>query len=290
MPARIHLKDASGKPFQPPQLPFWRDHFVCAGEAQVELLAGDYSIEVERGPEFSAHKNTFVVPSSGATNIAIALERIADLASEGWWSGGPARASHAGDAELLMRAEDLHVAQFITWWNSRTFGAMRRQGILCGSSMAIGSRTCSRAKMNAKVARLLYFNLKQPLAITDAARHFPSSLVYATEARKHAGVWIDMEKPFWWGLPALARKRLCDSVGLANNHMNRGGMLDNEAWGKPRDRERFPSPAATDFGRRKFITTRSTAGCAFRHPPAAHPACCRIRSATTACMCISAPT
>jgi hypothetical protein len=34
----------------------------------------------------------------------------------------------------------------------------------------------------------------------------------------------------------------CDTIGLANNHQQRDGMLDNEAWGKPRDTALFPPP------------------------------------------------
>jgi hypothetical protein len=119
LPARIHLKDSSGKPHQPKQLPFWRDHFVCAGEARLELTEGSYAIEVERGPEYSAHRGEFVVTSGKTADIKVALHRIADLAAEGWWSGELHVHRPIADAELLMRAEDLHVAQFITWWNKQ---------------------------------------------------------------------------------------------------------------------------------------------------------------------------
>jgi hypothetical protein len=145
MPARIHLKDSSGKPHQPKDLPFWRDHFVCAGEAKLELVAGDYTIEVERGPEFSAHRGEFHVAAGTSTNITATLDRIVDLAAEGWWSGELHVHRPIADAELLMSAEDLHVAQFITWWNKqnlwsnsppanplRQFGGNRFAHVLAG--------------------------------------------------------------------------------------------------------------------------------------------------------------
>jgi len=43
---------------------------------------------------------------------------------------------------------------------------------------------------------LLFFHLKQPLPIAGAAREYPSPMKFVAEARKHAGVWIDVEKPF----------------------------------------------------------------------------------------------
>jgi hypothetical protein len=36
---------------------------------------------------------------------------------------------------------------------------------------------------------------------------------------------------------------MCNSIGVCNNHQWREGMMDNEAWGKPRDKTLYPSPA-----------------------------------------------
>ena len=267
MPARIHLKDGAGKAHKPPQFPFWFDHFVCPGEARVELPPGACTLEVERGPEFSAHRSEFAITPGFATNITVTLERIADLAAEGWWSGELHVHRNSGNAELLMRAEDLHVAQFITWWNRqnpwsnappanplRQFDGNRFAHVLAGEDEREGGA-------------LLYFNLKQPLTMTDATRHFPSSLVYAQQARKQPGAWIDMEKPFWWDFPLWLASGLCDSVGLANNHVHRGGMLDNEAWGKPRDREKFPSPRGNGFWTQEIYY--HALNCGRRIPPSA---------------------
>ena len=53
VPCRIHLKDAAGKAQRPPDLPFWFDHFVCPGKVSLDLDAGKYTIEIERGPEYA---------------------------------------------------------------------------------------------------------------------------------------------------------------------------------------------------------------------------------------------
>lgn len=267
MPARIHLKDSSGKSHQPKDLPFWRDHFVCAGEAKLELAAGDYTIEVERGPEFSAHRGEFRVAAGTTTNITVTLDRIVDLAAEGWWSGELHVHRPIADAELLMRAEDLHVAQFITWWNKqnlwsnsppanplRQFDGNRFAHVLAGEDEREGGA-------------LLYFNLKEPLAISGAARHLPSSLVYAAEARKQPGVFIDIEKPFWWDFPLWAASGLCDSVGLANNHMHRAGMYNGEAWGRARDTNAFPTLRGNGFWTQEIYY--HALNCGLRIPPSA---------------------
>lgn len=267
MPARVHLKDAAGKAHKPPVFPFWFDHFVCPGEARVELAPGQWTLEVEHGPEFSAHRAQFVVLAGVATNINVRLDRFVDLASEGWWSGELHVHRSPSDAELLMSAEDLHVAQFITWWNQqslwsnappanplRHFDGNRFAHLMAGEDEREGGA-------------LLYFNLKRPLEITTATRHFPSSLVYAEQARQHPGVWIDMEKPFWWDFPLWVASGLCDSVGLANNHMNRGGMYNGEAWGKPRDLAKFPSPQGNGFWTQEIYY--HALNCGIRIPPSA---------------------
>ena len=267
MPARVHLKDSSGKVHQPKELPFWRDHFVCPGEVKLELAPGNYTMEVERGPELSAHRSEFGVASGTPTNIAVTLPRIVDLSAEGWWSGELHVHRPVGDAELLMRAEDLHVAQFITWWNKqnlwsngppmeplRQFDGNRFANVLAGEDEREGGA-------------LLYFNLKQPLGITGATRHFPSSLVYATEARKWTGAHIDIEKPFWWDFPLWLASGLCDSVGIANNHMHRSGMYNGEAWGRARNTNAFPSPRGNGFWSQEIYY--HALNCGLRLPPSA---------------------
>jgi hypothetical protein len=267
MPARIHLEDAAGQAHQPRQLPFWRDHFVCGGEAELDLPAGEYSIEAERGPEFSAHKATFTVSESSGSTLRIELERLVDLAADGWWSGDLHVHRAPDDAEMLMAAEDLHVAPFITWWNKenrwrtglpdnplRKFNGKRFCHVLAGEDERHGGA-------------LLYFNLKQPLDITAATQQFPCSLVYAAEARKQPGAWIDIEKPFWWDFPLWLSSGLCDSVGIANNHMLRDGMLDSEAWGKPRNLEQFPSPRGNGFWTQENYY--HALECGLRLPPSA---------------------
>ena len=58
---------------------------------------------------------------------------------------------------------------------------------------------------------------------------------------KKQGAWVDMEKPFWWDVPLWLASEKVDSVGLANNHLWERGMLDNEAWGRARPKEDYPS-------------------------------------------------
>ncbi len=239
VPCRVHLKDPAGKPVKPPGLPFWRDHFVCPGRVRLDLAAGKHAYEIERGPEYSAASGTL----EGDGEVRVELSRIADLASEGWWSGDLHVHRPAEEVELLMSAEDLRVAPVITWWNNRNlwkdrdlpadplrrFEGPRLARVMEGEDEREGGA-------------LLYFNLAKPLAITGAGREHPSPMTFLSQARAQAGVHVDIEKPFWWDVPVWLSSGQADTIGLANNHMCRSSMMENEAWGRARDAKRLPPP------------------------------------------------
>lgn len=267
LPARVHLHAAGGRAVRAPGLPFWHDHFVCAGEVTLELAPGTYAFEIERGPEWTVARGDLVVQAGSSQTIAPAVTRLVDPAAEGWWSGDLHVHRGLADAELLMRAEDLRVAQFTTWWNQANawkdsapprqrpvkFDGNRYFDPLAGEDERDGGA-------------LLYFNLERPLDITAGTRHYPSSLEYALEARQRGG-WIELEKPFWWDLPMWLAHGIGDSVGIAHNHLQRGGVLDNEAWGRPRDRVRFPGPQGNGGWTQEIYY--HLLNCGLRLPPSA---------------------
>jgi len=273
-PARIHLLNGEGKPQRPPGFPAWHDHFVCDGKAVLDLPDGTYTCTVERGPEFSAGTNRFEIRDGQAPigdgngrNVAVRLRRITNLAGEGWFGGETHVHRDSKDVELLMRAEDLHVAQVITWWNKRdlwkdkappepikNFDGNRFYHVVSGEDERDGGA-------------LLYCDLARPLDITSGTQHFPSSLLYAKQARARGAKWIDVEKPFWWDFPVWVAHGVADTVGIAHNHMNRGGVLENEAWGRARDREKYPAPQGNALWTQQIYY--HALNCGLRLPPSA---------------------
>lgn len=248
VPCRIHLQDAAGQPVQPPGLPFWKDHFVCNGRVDLSVPSGSYSYEIERGPEHERLVGKIEVTDARDETVTAKLARIADLKSLGWYGGETHVHRAMQDVPLLMQAEDLHVAQVITWWNKRNPWTsslpdepLRRADqdrffhVLAGEDERGGGA-------------LLYFHLNRPLEITKAEREIPSSLSFLKEAREaQPTVWVDIEKPFWWDVPMWLASGKVDSIGIANNHMCRSQMYPNEAWGKPRDMKRYPDPHGNGY-------------------------------------------
>lgn len=268
VPCRIHLKDAAGKPQRVPDLPFWNDHFVCPGKVSLELPAGNYTYEIERGPEHATSSGAFDLPKEGVEKVHVNFERLIDLSTEGWWPGELHVHRKVADIELLMQAEDLHVAPVITWWNNRTewakqnppaaplvrFDSNRFYHVMAGEDERMGGA-------------LLYFNLARPLAIAGASKEYPSPLTFVELVRQMLGVWIDIEKPFWWDVPTWLASGRVDSIGLANNHMCRDRMYESEAWGKPRDVRRLPPPRGNGFWSQEIYY--HILNCGLRLPPSA---------------------
>jgi hypothetical protein len=243
LPARIHLKDPNGKAVHPAGFPSHRGHFVCDGTAKLTLVPGDYTFEIEHGPEYELAKGTVSVSASAAVTQSVVLKRLFNVALEGWWAGDLHVHRPVEQVELLMRADDLHIAPVITWWNGRNSWATN----------AIPARQLTRFDRNRfyhvmggederEGGALLYFHLSAPLPITKAAREYPSPVAFLEMARKQPGAWVDIEKPFWWDVPVWLATGKVDSIGIANNHMCRDEMYPGEAWGKPRDTTRLPAP------------------------------------------------
>jgi hypothetical protein len=119
VPCRIHLKDAAGNPVQPKGLPFWHDHFVCPGMADLELAPGQYTYEIDRGPEYLLVTGKVAVAGTRTQSLTNRLTCLVNMSNEGWWSGETHVHRPLAEIELPMRAEDLRVAPVITWWNEQ---------------------------------------------------------------------------------------------------------------------------------------------------------------------------
>jgi len=268
IPCRVHLKDSAGKPVKAGALPFFRDHFVCPGSFQLDVKPGNYTYEIERGHEFLMRTGSVTVTGGATQHLNLKLERLADMAAKGWWSGDLHVHRPMDDIELLMRSEDLHVAPVMTWWNAQNEWAKRKPP--ADLSVRFDQNRLYHlmaGEDEREGGALLYFNLKEPLPIASATREHPSPMTYLNEARQRPGVWVDIEKPFWWDVPVWLAGGQVDSVGLANNHMCRDQMYETEAWGRPRDKERLPPPRGNGLWTQEIYY--HILNCGLRLPPSA---------------------
>ena len=268
VPCRVHLKDVSGKAVRPTAVPFWHDHFVFAGVAELDLAAGDYHFELERGPEYLVTTGAVRIAQGQNVKLTNRLERLVDLSKEGWWSGELHVHRPLEDIQLLMQAEDLHIAPVITWWNDNSEWKKRP---IPAALLVQFDRNRFYHLMGGEDERaggaLLYFNLTQPLSIRNAGREYPSPMKFLAEARGHEGVWVDIEKPFWYDTPVWLASGKVDSIGIAHNHMHRDGVMPNEAWGRARDKQRLPDPQGNGLWTQEIYY--HVLNCGLRIPPSA---------------------
>lgn len=245
LPCRVHLTDPAGKPVQPPGLIFWKDHFVVPGQTTLDLPAGTYRFALERGPEYRSAEGTVDVPSGGSRDLEVQLDRVVDLRADGWFSGDLHVHRPPDDVPKLMDAEDLDFAGVVTWWNKENTWSdhplPERPRRLTENGRAYDLMVGEDEREG---GALLYLGLDRPLNIAAAAsREVPSPLAYAAEAlRVNRDVHLDAEKPFWWDFPTWAVFGQLGSVGLAHNHMQRSGVMADEAWGRARDQDAYPGP------------------------------------------------
>lgn len=245
IPCRVRLSFKEGGVLRIPGYPFYNGEFVCDGNLQLSLPAGDYVISAEHGPAFTVGNSEFKVTPEAYGVIFVPLKRIADPAEEGWYSGDTHIHRAVDEAELHAKAEDLHMTPVITWWNqTNPWLSMDLPDSI--QPIADSSRWIHplAGEDERGGGALLYFNLPEPLDISKAEREYPSSVDFLNQAdssRTDLTV-IDIEKPFWWDTPTWVATGKIDTIGIAHNHIQQNGMLDNEAWGKARDTEKYPSP------------------------------------------------
>ena len=266
LPCRIHLRDGANKPVKPDSTLSWNDHFVIDGDARVDVPAGEYMWTIERGPEYSPISGKVNV-AAGETLVKQTLKRISNLREEGWYSADLHVHRVVADVELLMQAEDLDFAPVIEWWNRPAKDTKPLETTTVSfDERRIYQRMAGEDEREG--GALLYFDLNQPLDLAVQSREVPSPMLFVEEAHeRNKNVWIDIEKPFWWDVPTWLATEQMDSIGIANNHMNRSGMYLNEAWGRSRDTERLPNPKGNGFWTQEIYYRIQD--CGIRIPPSA---------------------
>ena len=133
VPCRVHFRSPAGIPYQPhghhnhvtQNLGSWhydvggdvrlgqRSYAYIDGTCQGWLPRGDVVVDVARGFEYEPLRQTVRI-EPGQRELTLRIGRVADLASEGWWSGD----SHVHflstpGAQLEQRGEDLRVVNLL---------------------------------------------------------------------------------------------------------------------------------------------------------------------------------
>lgn len=260
---RMHLKDQKQKAVKPPKSVFWHDHFVFDGSIKLELPPGNYKFELERGPEYKVRTGYFSIEDKASDVKELTMERFIDMTEDGWYSGDLFLQRSAAEVELLMKAEDLHVAPLIAWSGSLKAKSSEMTPIMYDTKrfyQLLGGRDDRDA------SGLLFFGLAEPLDLSEAAKETPSSVALLTQA-KESGAMIIADRATCWDLPALVATGQLDAILIAHADVQRDGAPAKEAPGKPKDSIRYPAPHGG--GRWSQDIYYQLLNCGLRLPPAA---------------------
>jgi hypothetical protein len=91
------------------------------------LPAGTYKLKIHKGPEFNVEERELQIRPFEHLKVVVPLSRWIDLAGQGWYSSDDhmhiARPVEGLNPFLSkwMQAEDVHIANFLQWGNSRVF-------------------------------------------------------------------------------------------------------------------------------------------------------------------------
>lgn len=260
--ARLEVRGPEGKTFQPgeaivvhsrPQQPADLNYigsFVVKGKATVPVPPGRYMVVAEHGLEYNRVETPVEVAADRPYAVAIQLRPWIRMNDRGWYSGDMHVHRAPEDAPALILAEDLNICVNFTMWNKRNLWedrALRAEPVVRVDPVRFV--TLMNAEDERGGGAWMLHNLKKPLARLEVdGRWYPPGISFVREAREQKAApddlfpWFDSEKPIWWETPVLMALATPDSLGVVHNHFDQYTTLANEAWGRPRDRQKYPGP------------------------------------------------
>jgi len=265
---RMHLRRANGRPWKVKGLPFWHDHFAFDGQVALRLPKGEYTFEIERGLEYTNQTGRFTINPFADDTKQVEMRRFVDMSADGWWSGELDVQRPVGQVELLMMADDLHVAAVETTSNRK--GAVRVETAKGESVVRFdGDRFFSTAGAVYvwPGATVSCFSLSERLSLPAPTAESPSPLAVLAAVRGQRGTWVDLTRATWWDLPLLVAHGQIDSIRIANGQWCRDRVLKDPREARPRDEKLFPgTQGAAEWTQEVYFRLLE---CGLRIPPSA---------------------
>jgi hypothetical protein len=108
--ARMHLRNSRKRParLKLPNTAAYADHFYIDGQLSLPLARGQYTFELDAGPEYLTQSGHFEIERHADDSKQIEMKRFVNLAEEGWYGGDVDVTRPARDMPLILRAEGLH--------------------------------------------------------------------------------------------------------------------------------------------------------------------------------------
>ena len=265
---RMHLRDQRGRIRRPKNAVRTGDHFVFFHQIVLQLSTGSYTFTLERGPEYHVRSGHFAIELGATDDQEVRMKRFVDMKQEGWWSGDLHVTRAARDIELLMMAEDLHVASVLEPGDQHPPLSQETTNLL-ETARFNENRICHLGSFRdyRDTGGLLLLRLNEPLTIAGEQSEYPPAIEALKLARRHRSAHIDIEFPESWDTPMWLASEMIDSIGLATSRNGPDGTFGPRRWGKPRDETLFPEPQGA--ARWSAHVYYQLLNCGLRIPPSA---------------------
>lgn len=273
-PCRMSLTNEAGRHPLPKKAVAWAGQFIVPGEVRLRLTRGRYDYQIHRGLEYYGYTGDcyFIIAPNSAGEDELPLRRFVNMAERGWWSGDLDVRRPLKDMPLIMAAEDLHVAQVITWPDEKpdpdldTFDQALQEASpdrlfhVHGGELKSDHGTAYCFGLEETPTRLSLQN-----AASDDESYKMMSMLQAI--RDEHDVWTDVASPNAWDMPTLVANHLADSIQVLHGRLGRDAVIDDETGCKPR--EKFKYPTAMGYGRWSLDVYYKLLECGIRLPPSA---------------------
>jgi len=263
-PCRLYVYNKNGQPQYDFTFPSCFETFTCGGEAELNLLPGDYTFTVESGKEFLPVKGKVKIEEGKTVTKKIRLEKIADMNKEGWYAGDMHNHTDIKYTPLYIKSENINIAYVPNWWINPPMGRTSNKDlnnfpplIKIDDTHFLYTRAGEDERND---CTLMFFGMPDDVEIPEVTWTFPPSVYFAKKFGEISnvkpkstdsispdlvagfGVWVHLDHLYWWQTPQILACGELDSIEVINNNFVHGGVNITEAWGKPRDKKKYPDP------------------------------------------------
>jgi hypothetical protein len=268
--ARVHLKNARGRPvsLRLPGTAEFGGHFYIDGRATLPLRVGQYTFELDAGPEYRTQSGHFEIERHADDSQRIEMKRFATLSEEGWYGGDLDVLRRQADLPLIMRAEGLMFVPVQKSTVDRPAQRVTRARADVPTAVEPGERFSNPQSemLSAPGGEVLLFDPKPPFADIAENRDMSSLLDGIRKVRRHGARTI-ARTPYAWDVPVWLASDELDAIQLIHHHALLDDVDDHENDGRPRDKRFFPGSRGN--GRWSEAAYYHALNCGFRVPPVA---------------------
>ncbi len=275
IPARMELRNGRGRPVRvrAKGIVTHADYFVFDGQVTLELRKGPYEFLIEAGPEYQTRPGNFTIERHAEDSTEIVLQRRVDMQAEGWWAGDLDVRHRSQDLPLLMRANGVNLAPIFVRENVQGRCKQEKQPAklieqefgetILGPPYALDRRRGGGLLIfdeddNEKSLRICHLKPDAPSLAVSPTANTPANVPNPT---------LIALTPFAWDLPLWIAAGKLDAIQIIHRHALANDVVDNEAWGRKRDKTFFPGK--TGNGRWSETIYHHLLNSGLRIPPAA---------------------